>query len=127
VGWNLTIRGGGEEVGLKHVCVRLTDSAGNSTTRCDSIVLVQSVGVRDAAFPGRPLDVWPNPAAHQLSYAIAPNSGVQFARLIDALGREVAASNVRSTLGTIDLRALPNGVYWLKAGDHLVQVSHLGR
>ena len=59
------------------------------------------------------LIIWPNPATEEISVS----ASVDAYRLLDAVGHMILIGSLRSDRrGTIDLRAVPPGVYLVSVG-----------
>ena len=63
----------------------------------------------------RRLGIWPNPSNGQFTVATPAASG--WVRVVDACGVPVWQTDVRGARVTLDLRALPKGVYDLEVWD----------
>ena len=59
-----------------------------------------------------PIQIWPNPAVNMLFLSSPEVIGKTF--ISDLLGRGIRAFSLNRNTGTIDIRGIPDGIYWLR-------------
>ncbi len=61
-----------------------------------------------------PIQVFPNPAHHQIEIQVPPNASSRFFRIYSIDGREVIQRPVNQTNLKIDISQWPSGLYWIQ-------------
>lgn len=129
--WDLSGDGGSSTAGIKHVYLKILDSAGNSSAvTMDSIRYAPTDVSEFNVLPSsNALTVFPNPASSTctIQFNSAMDGTQSSLRLYDALGREVMnvlGGIVRGNSAVIDATRLPVGVYAVRwATDRVIRSS----
>jgi len=115
--WDIRSNGGNNKAGIKHVWVKVLDSAGNISQASEDSIRYAPTGVKelDVLPSSTSLTVFPNPVSSICTIQFNEFEGQPSSlQLFDALGRNVfSAGNdgVRSSSARVDLSGLPAGIY----------------
>lgn len=84
-------------------------------TAISEVLVVINTGLEalGSTLPG--LQAWPNPTEGRLLISGLPPTGTAQIRMLDAMGRTVAAFTTTGGSAAIDIAALQHGAYWLHA------------
>ena len=79
-------------------------------------IIIRPLGVQSEPWEEPELTVFPNPAAHILYLQSSAHIGQVYTELYDELGKRHSAQSLflGSTPGSLDIRSLANGVYYLR-------------
>jgi hypothetical protein len=92
-----------------------TNEDGCVGSATSEVLVVINTGLAGTTSTATALEAWPNPTEGQLFLRGLSSNGTAQITVIDATGRSVAAFTSAGSSANIDLGALQNGVYWLRA------------